>query len=79
MAVIATHIDCAYYAYVCAFCSCARSILGMTGLIRVGKGRRQLMSKLQDYADTICTVQGARGIHVCALRALVMHMHLQNP
>ena len=40
-----------------------------TGLIRVGKGRRQHMSKLYDTADVICAVQGARG--VCALRALV--------
>ena len=85
MAIIATHIDCAYYAYVCAFCSCERLILSTTGLVRVGKGHRQhIMSKLQDYADTICAVQGTHGIHVhvhvhvYAIRALVMHVHLQN-
>ena len=43
-----------------------------TGLVHVGKGRQQYMSKLQNNADDICAVQGACGVHVCALRALVL-------
>ena len=45
-------------------------LLMRTGLVRVGKGRPQHMSKLHDNADA--RWQGARG--VCALRALVLYL-----
>ena len=47
-------------------------LMRTTGLVRVGKGRRQhnYVQVVFDTADVICTVQGAHG--VCALRAIVI-------
>ena len=43
-------------------------LLKRTGLVRVGKGRQQHMSKLHDNVDA----RRARGMHMLLIRALVV-------